>query len=43
MKNQAKKMINGSNLKVKHGEKTTQEQGKNNETAKRNRPVRRAA
>ena len=30
-------------MKVKHDEKTTQEQDKNNETAKCNRPVRRAA
>ena len=36
-------LLNDNNLKVKHGEKTTQEQDKNNETAKRNRPVRRAA
>ena len=36
-------LLNHNNLKVKHDEKTTQEQDKNNETAKRNRPVRRAA
>ena len=36
-------LLNDNNLKVKHDEKTTQEQDKNNETAKRNRPVRRAA
>ena len=36
-------LLNHNKLKVKHDEKTTQEQDKNNETAKRNRPVRRAA
>ena len=35
--------VNDNNLKVKHDEKTTQEQDKNNETAKRNRPGQRAA
>ena len=29
-------LLNDNNLKVKHDEKTTQEQDKNNETAKRN-------
>ena len=36
-------LVNDNNLKVKHDKKTTQEQDKNNETAKRNGPVRRAA
>ena len=36
-------LLNDSNLKVKYDEKTTQEQDKNNVTAKRNRPVSRAA
>ena len=36
-------LLNDNNLKVKHDEKTTQEQDKNNETAKRDRPIRRAA
>ena len=36
-------LLNDNNLKVKYDEKTTQEQDKNNVTAKRNRPVRRAA
>ena len=31
-------LLYDNNLKVKHGEKTTKEQDKNNETAKRNRP-----
>ena len=34
-------LLNDNKLKVKHDDKTTQEQGKNNETAKRDRPVRR--
>ena len=34
--------LNDNNLKVKHDEKTTQEQDKNNETVKCNRPVRKA-
>ena len=36
-------MLYGIKLKVKHEEKNTQEQDKNNETAKRNRHVRRTA
>ena len=36
-------LLNDNNLKVKYDEKTTQEQDKNNVTAKRNRPVSRAA
>ena len=36
-------MLNYNNLKGKRDKKTTQEQDKNNKTAKRNRPVRRAA
>ena len=36
-------LLNHNNLKVKHDEKTTQEQDKNNETRKHNRPVLRAA
>ena len=36
-------LLSDNNLKVKHDEKTTQEQDKNNETRKHNRPVRRAA
>ena len=36
-------LLNHNNLKVKHDEKTTPEQDKNNEAAKRNRLMRRAA
>ena len=36
-------LLSDNNLKVKHDEKTTQEQDKNNVTAKCNRPVRSAA
>ena len=36
-------LLTDNNLKIKHGEKTAQEQYKNNETAKRNRVVWRAA
>ena len=36
-------LLSDNNLKVKHDEKTTQEQDKNNETRKHNRPVLRAA
>ena len=36
-------LLNDNNLNIKHDEKTTQEQDKNNETAKRSRPAQRAA
>ena len=36
-------MLNDNNLNIKHDEKTTQEQDKNNETVKRSRPAQRAA
>ena len=36
-------LLNDNNGKVKYDEKTTQEQDKNNVTAKHNRPVQRAA
>ena len=35
-------LLNDNNLKVKHDEKTTQEQDKNNKTGKCNSPVQRA-
>ena len=42
-KENGENLLNHNNLKVKHDEKTTQEQDKNSERAKRNRPVRRPA